>query len=191
MLSHVIPSRDVVHNVRPTVEGVGCGIGEAVRPAWMSHFLGTHANKVDAKGRVSIPAPFRTALRVLCPDGEVPLVLRNSHNHACVEGWPTRYFQELGTPLQLLDAFGADQDDMAVSIYADAQYVESDKEGRIVLPAGLLQHANLSDTVVFMGLGRIFQIWEPAAAERRATEAREHARARRLTLPGTPAAPAA
>ena len=155
----------------------------------MSHFLGTHANRVDAKGRVSIPAPFRTALRVLCPEGETSLVLRTSHNHACVEGWPTRYFQELGTPLQLLDAFGADQDDMAVSIYADAQYVESDKEGRVVLPSSLLQHANLTDTVVFMGLGRIFQIWEPVAAERRAAEARERARARRLTLPPTPAAP--
>ena len=191
MLSHAIPSRDVVHSVSANSQGGWLRDGEGVRPAWMSHFLGTHANRVDAKGRVSIPAPFRTALRLLCPEGEVSLVLRNSHNHACIEGWPTRYFQELGTPLQLLDVFGADQDDMAVSIYADAHSVESDKEGRIVLPGGLLQHASLSDMVVFMGLGRIFQIWEPVAAERRTAEARERARARRLTLPGTLAVPSA
>ena len=151
----------------------------------MSHFLNTHANRVDAKGRVSIPAPFRTALRTLCPDGEVPLVLRTSHNHACIEGWPTRYFQELGTPLQQMDVFGADQEDMAVSIYADALYVESDKEGRIMLPDPLMQHAGLTDTVLFMGLGRIFQIWEPQAGNRFMAEARQRAHARRLTLPGT------
>jgi MraZ protein len=154
----------------------------------MSHFLNTHANRVDAKGRVSIPAPFRTALRTLCPEGEVPLVLRTSHNHACVEGWPTRYFQALGTPLQQMDVFGADQEDMAVSIYADALYVESDKEGRIVLPDALMQHAGLTDMVLFMGLGRTFQIWQPEAGQRYMADARERARTRRLTLPGTPQA---
>ena len=154
----------------------------------MSHFLNTHANRVDAKGRVSIPAPFRTALRTLCPESEAPLVLRTSHAHACIEGWPTRYFQQLGTPLQQMDVFGADQEDMAVSIYADALYVEADKEGRILLPDALMQHAGLTDTVLFMGLGRIFQIWEPQAGQRFMAEARERARTRRLTLPGAPQA---
>ncbi len=154
----------------------------------MSHFLNTHANRVDSKGRVSIPASFRTALRTLCPEGDVPLVLRTSHNHACIEGWPTRYFQQLGTPLQQLDVFGADHDDMAVSIYADALYLESDKEGRIMLPDSLMQHAGLTDTVLFMGLGRIFQIWEPQAGHRFIADARERARSRRLTLPGVPQA---
>ena len=153
----------------------------------MSHFLNTHANRVDSKGRVSIPAPFRTALKALCTDG-ASLVLRTSHTHACVEGWPTCYFQQLGTPLQQMDVFGADQEDMAVSIYADALYVESDKEGRVMLPEALMQHAGLTDTVLFMGLGRIFQIWEPQAGQRFMAEARERARTRRLTLPGTPQA---
>ncbi len=151
----------------------------------MSYFLGTHANRIDAKGRVSIPAPFRTALRSLCREGEQPMVLRSSHNYACVEGWPTRFFEELATPLQQMQVFGEDEEDMAVSLYSNAHHVESDKEGRIVLPAVLMQHAGLSDMVVFMGLGRKFQIWEPAAAERRAAEAQQRAHARRLTLPGT------
>ena len=154
----------------------------------MSHFLNTHANRVDAKGRVSIPASFRTALKTLCPEGEVPLVLRTSHSHPCIEGWPTRYFQQLGTPLQQMDVFGADQEDMAVSIYADALYLESDKEGRIMLSEALMRHAGLTDTVLFMGLGRIFQIWEPLAGQQFMAQARERARTRRLTLPGTPQA---
>ncbi len=151
----------------------------------MGQFLGTHLNRIDAKGRVSIPAPFRAALRALSDEGAAPLILRQSHAHACVEGWPARVFEALATPLERLDVFGEDHEDLAQVLYSDAYPVESDKEGRIVLPDALVQHAGLSDTIVFMGLGRTFQIWEPAAAERRRAEARERARARRLTLPGT------
>jgi MraZ protein len=150
----------------------------------MSHFLGTHQNRIDAKGRVSIPAPFRTALRALSVEGAAPLVLRPSHNHACVEGWPACVFASLANPLDRLDMFGADHDDLAASVYADAYPVESDKEGRIVLPDGLMHYACLSDTVTFMGLGRTFQIWEPQAAQRRLAEARGRAKSRGLTLPG-------
>ena len=72
-------------------------------------------------------------------------------------------------------------------MYADAFPVEADKEGRIVLPDALVAHAGLTEAVVFMGLGRIFQIWEPAAAERRRAEARDRARAHGFTLPGVAA----
>jgi len=150
----------------------------------MGQFLGTHLNRIDAKGRVSIPAPFRAVLRALSADGAAPLVLRQSHAHACIEGWPPAAFDQLAIPLNQLDMFGQDHEDLAQVLYSDAYPVESDKEGRIVLPDVLVQHASLSDAVVFMGLGRVFQIWEPAAAERRRAEARERARERRLTLPG-------
>lgn len=151
----------------------------------MSQFLGTHTNKLDAKGRVSIPAAFRAALRAGSAEG-APLVLRPSHKHACIEGWPAEAFHALATPLDALDMFGEAHDDLAAALYADAYPTEPDKEGRIVLPAELVAHAGLGDSVVFMGLGRTFQIWEPTAAERRRAEARERARARGLTLPGTP-----
>ena len=94
----------------------------------------------------------------------------------------------IGRTTTTVDVFGADQEDMAVSIYADAVYVESDKEGRIMLPDALMQHAGLTDTVLFMGLGRTFQVWEPQAGQRYMAEARERARTRRLTLPGAPQA---
>lgn len=156
----------------------------------MTQFLGTHENKRDAKGRVSIPAPFRAALRAHAEAAGVAgaqLVLRPSHTHKCIEGWPAAAFQSLTEPLDRLDLFSTAHDDLAAALYADAFPVESDKEGRIVLPDPLTDHAGLTDTVVFMGLGRTFQIWEPAAAERRRTEARERARTGGLTLPGNPA----
>lgn len=151
----------------------------------MTQFLGTHQNRLDAKGRVSVPAPFRAALREGAENGGAgQLVLRPSHNHPCIEGWPVTEFRALAAPLDRLDLFSEEHDDLASTLYAEAFPADIDKEGRIVLPDSLVGYAGLSETVVFMGLGRIFQIWEPAAAERRRAEARDRARARRLTLPG-------
>ena len=152
----------------------------------MTHFLGTHQNRLDAKGRVSVPAPFRSALRVLGEAGGngTQLVLRPSHQHPCVEAWPAAEFAALSAPLNRLDLFSEAHDDMAASLYADAFPVDADKEGRILLPDTLVAHAGLTDAVVFMGLGRIFQIWEPGAAERRRAEARERMRTHGFTLPG-------
>jgi MraZ protein len=151
----------------------------------MTHFLGTHQNRLDAKGRVSVPAPFRAALRSRdeANGNGTHLVLRPSHQHQCIEAWPTAEFDALSEPLNRLNLFSPEHDDLAASLYADAFPVEADKEGRIVLPDSLAKFAGLTDAVVFMGLGRIFQIWEPAAAERRRSEARERARAHGFTLP--------
>ena len=150
----------------------------------MSVFLGTHQNRLDAKKRVSIPAGFRTVLRARAgdaADGDPLMVLIPSLKHACIDVWPMAAFLALGTPLNRLDTFSDDQDDMAIALYGDAQPIDADKEGRIMLPESMTAHAGLTDSVAFMGLGNIFQIWEPAAAERRRGEARSRARA--VTLP--------
>lgn len=147
----------------------------------MSQFLGTHRNRLDAKGRVSVPAAFRAALR---REGEpVGLILRPSHKHRCIEAWPAPVFEALATRLQDIELFSDGHDDMATALYADAYPLEADKEGRVLLPEPLVSHAGLSEGVVFMGMGRTFQIWEPEAAKQRRAEARERARIGGLTLP--------
>lgn len=150
----------------------------------MSQFLGTHQTKLDAKGRTSVPATFRAALRGGDESAPAALVLRPSHRHPCIEAWPAAVFESLAKPLDTLDLFSDNQEDMQLALYADASSVEADKDGRIILPDSLVQHAGLTDTVVFMGLGRVFQIWEPAAAAQRAAQARGRARLEGLTLPG-------
>jgi MraZ protein len=152
----------------------------------MTHFLGNHQNKLDAKGRVSIPASFRNALKMLCREGStatgVPLVLRPSHKQPCIEGWPEQEFAALARPLEQYEEYSDDHDDLAITLYSDAFELETDKEGRIVLPSELASHAGLSEAVVFMGLGKRFEIWEPEAAARRRAAARERTRDGRLTL---------
>jgi len=150
----------------------------------MGQFMGTHQSKLDAKGRVSIPAPFRTVLRCGASEGPVSIVLRPSHMLPCVEGWPVPVFESLGAPLETMPLFSADHEDLSAALFADACPVESDREGRIVLPDWLAQHAGVSDAVAFMGQGKSFGIWEPRAAEARRADARARALARGLTLPG-------
>jgi len=145
--------------------------------------MGTHQTRFDAKGRMSVPAPFRAALRAGSQDGTMALVLRPSHKHACIEAWPAPAFQNLAASFDRMDIFSADEDDLTTALYADAWPVEPDKEGRISVPESLVQHAGLTDSVVFMGLGRHFQIWEPQAASRRIASAREGVVSRGLTLP--------
>jgi MraZ protein len=156
----------------------------------MTHFLGTHQNRLDAKGRVSVPASFRAALKAL-GNGEngvgSPVILRPSHQYPCIEGWSQQAFEALARPLNDYDDFSQEQDDLATTLYASAYMMETDKEGRIVLPAELVAHANLTEMVVFMGLGKRFQIWEPEAAERRRAEASARANAKGLTLKGAAA----
>jgi MraZ protein len=144
----------------------------------MNQFLGSHQNRLDAKGRVSVPATFRAVLR---ETGDVngtgvQLVLRPSHFHACIEAWPASRFATLATPLEHYSPLSTEHEDLAASLYADAYQVEADKEGRIVIPDQLATHAGLREAVVFMGMGGTFQIWEPGAAERRRAEARIRAR---------------
>jgi MraZ protein len=152
----------------------------------MTQFMGTHRNRLDAKMRVSVPASFRNVLRLHGTE----LVMRPSHQYACLEAWPMPVFEGFAKPLQRLDLFGERQSALAVSLYADACSLEPDKEGRVVLPDHLVEHAQLTDSVVFIGLGERFHIWEPAAGLAFISAARERARSEALTLPGTQSAAA-
>lgn len=161
-------------------------LGEGEASNGVSVFLGTHQNRFDAKGRVSIPASFRAALRAQVKPDESLVILRPSHLHPCIEAWPSAAFASLAGPVEALDIFSDDHDDLAASLYADAYPIDADKEGRIILPDVLKRHANLVDEISFMGLGRVFQIWEPEAAAKRREEARSQAR--RMTARPNPAA---
>lgn len=154
----------------------------------MDHFIGSHHNKLDAKGRVSVPAPFRSILKKFSDAGDdspvASLVLRPSHQYPCIEGWTQHGFAALSAPLEAYDQYSAEHEDLAIGLFGDACSMETDKEGRIILPADMVAYAGLTDNVVFIGANKIFQIWEPAAGARRIAEAR--AKIRSITLRNRP-----
>jgi MraZ protein len=153
----------------------------------MALFIGTHQNKLDAKGRVSIPAPFRSVLKKMSHAGEgapvATLYLRPSHQNACIEAWTERGFEELSAPVaEGYNLFSQEHEDLVLALFGDACLMETDKEGRIMLPDALVAHAGLTDGVVFIGTRNTFQIWEPAAGARRLAEAKEKVKAAGLTV---------
>ncbi|QCE33968.1 division/cell wall cluster transcriptional repressor MraZ [Acetobacteraceae bacterium] len=143
-------------------------------------FLGTHCNRFDAKGRISIPAPFRAVLKKYAVSGQSLMILRPSHIHPCIEVWSSERFLSQTMPLAEYDPFSEEHEDLSTSLYAEAYPLDSDKEGRIIIPESLQRHALLEKEVAFMGLGRIFQIWNQGNAQKRQKEA--HLKAKSLTL---------
>jgi MraZ protein len=132
---------------------------------------------------VSIPAQFRAVLREGAETGE--LVLRPSHKYASIEAWPKAAFEALAKPMSLLDVFSDEEDDLSFMIYAGSVPARPDGEGRLVLPEALVAHAHLSEQVSFVGLGKRFEIWEPAALAERYGQALQRGLARNLTLPAS------
>jgi MraZ protein len=134
----------------------------------MALFLSTYTNKVDAKGRVSVPAGFRTSVSdqnfqgvVLIPSSRLPVL----------EGFGMATMQDLSQRFDRFDLFSRSDDDLeSLAFFGDATPLTFDETGRIGIPKELLAHAKIKDTAVFVGLGTKFQIWEPKAfAARRET----------------------
>ncbi len=161
----------------------------------MALFQATYHGKLDTKNRVSVPAPYRTQLKLgsanapLPANAATPLVIRPSHRHPCLEVWTERDFAALAAPLEKLDPFSVEYEDLSLTLFGDAEPMEADKEGRIVLPAKLIEHAELDQSrqISFAGHFRTFQIWDSALlaqrklAANKATNERDLLRARVIT----------
>ncbi|HPD82949.1 MAG: division/cell wall cluster transcriptional repressor MraZ [Alphaproteobacteria bacterium] len=146
----------------------------------MALFLSTHINKIDKKGRVSVPAPFRAELSEESFKG---IVLFRSNIHQCLEGFAWSYMQEIGKRLDNFDLFSSEQDDLATSIFGTAVQLSMDGDGRIILPADLIEFCTLDDRVSFVGMGAKFQIWNPESFEQRREIARQAVQSKGLTIP--------
>ncbi len=147
----------------------------------MALFLSTFINKIDRKGRVSVPAPFRSALA----DQRFPGIVafssfRDSYN--AIEASGMDRMERLSASIDRLNPFSDEHDDFASVIFGTSVQISFDGEGRIILPAHLRGHANIADQAAFVGHGATFQIWQPAALEAFQNEARQRAGAARETL---------
>lgn len=140
----------------------------------MKPFLSTVVNRIDAKGRVSVPAGFRAAVKDSSLNG---VICFPSLGEKSIEGCSQEQLEAFSDMIDELPPFSEKRDALAASILGSAHELTFDKEGRIKLPDVLLSHAGMNGEVMFMGLGRKFKIWNPetwaAAEERLAAMARE------------------
>ncbi len=135
----------------------------------MALFLSTFVNKVDKKGRVSVPASFRAALAGQSFSG---IVAFRSFKFPALEACGFDAIERLSHSLDSFPLFSTEHDDLAASTLADSRQLPFDGDGRIVLPADLAGHARIGDRAAFVGRGPMFQIWNPEAFERFQEEAR-------------------
>lgn len=121
-------------------------------------FMDTIINKVDAKGRVSLPADYRAIVKELNSE----IVCYRSLTAPCIEGCVEDLLEKLASEIETsTDFFSQTQDDLTNLIFGDAKRFTFDTTGRILLTEKLLKHAQITDTAVFVGKGRKFQIWNP------------------------------
>ena len=145
----------------------------------MTLFLSTFVNKLDKKGRVSVPASFRLALSGQTFQG---IVAFRSYKLPGIEGMGMDRMQRLSDSVDQLDLFSDAQDDLTATIFADTHMLAFDGDGRIILPPALLEHAKIEDSVAYVGRGATFQIWNPHTFEIHQQEARQRVQEKQATL---------
>ena len=126
-------------------------------------FLSTFENKLDKKGRVSVPASFRTYLLNLGYNG---VICYPSFNNNCIEAWPQDRIEKISNSIDSLNPFEEKKDYFATSILSESTSLQFDSEGRILITDKLLKHAKIKNKMVFVGQGKTFQIWEPSNYEK-------------------------
>lgn len=148
----------------------------------MALFAGTYENKVDKKGRVSLPAPFRAQL----PDGDGRLVyVYRSPNLPALEACDQSFMERLAESMEQFDMFSDAEAEMGAVILADARPLSLDGEGRIMIPPEYMEFANIANRVAFAGYGRRFHLWEPARLQAHTEESRTRVRGQTFRLKPT------
>ena len=135
-------------------------------------FLSSFENKIDKKGRVSVPANFRSHLNSLGYNG---FITYPSFNHPALEACSQDRIEKLSSTIDSLNPFEEKRDFFATSILSDSENLQFDTEGRISISSKLLKHANIRNNILFVGLGKTFQIWEPKNFEKFKNFARKKA----------------
>ena len=121
-------------------------------------FLSSFENKLDKKGRVSVPATFRSHLNSLGYNG---FISYPSFNHSALEGCSQDRIEKLSNTIDSLNPFEEKRDYFATSILSESENLQFDTEGRVSISQKLLNHAKIKSNVLFVWLGKTFQIWEP------------------------------
>lgn len=142
-------------------------------------FLSQYSNKIDKKGRVSLPSSFRS---VILSEKKSELILFKSLKFAAIEGCSYQRVEKIAERIENLDIFSDDQDDFSTSIFSEIIPTKLDREGRILLPEILKNYSNILNEVTFIGQGHYFQIWEPKAAVERQKKSRARLKYEKKTL---------
>ena len=142
-------------------------------------FLSTFENSLDKKGRVSVPSSFRAHLNSMGFNG---FITYPSFNNAALDACAQDRIEKLSESIDSLGPFEDKRDYFATSILSESINLNFDSEGRVSIPKKLLNHARIKSSIVFVGLGKVFQMWDPKLFEKFKTTARKKSYINRSAL---------
>ena len=145
----------------------------------MGLFLSTYVNKIDKKGRVSVPAPFRN---MLAQESYQGIIAYHSFVNNCIEACGFSRMERLSESIDALDPYSDERDAFAATILGGSVPLPFDGEGRIMLPAELQKQVAINEHVTFVGKGTIFEMWNPEQFKEHAVKAKEIANEKRALL---------
>jgi MraZ protein len=144
----------------------------------MAVFLSNFVNRLDKKGRVSVPASFRAALG----SDATGIVLFRSLQHDALDGCSIGHLEVLSQSLETQDLPPDIYELIETTIFGGSVQVPFDSEGRISLPQNLAIAVGISDVVAFVGRRKTFQIWDPKKFAAHDSASRSAARAKDISL---------
>ncbi|PZX16269.1 MraZ protein [Palleronia aestuarii] len=129
-------------------------------------FIGDHDNKIDGKGRLSIPADFRRELEDgdpnCAPGGKASMVLvYGDHRRNYLEVLPIKEMMKRAKKIAKMSNGSQKRDDLQKLYYRQASTLTVDDTGRIVLSAKIRDKLGLTDSARVVGNGETFLIWNP------------------------------
>ena len=155
----------------------------------MERFLSHFTHRFDAKGRISIPAPFRA---VLMKDGFEGLFTSPALEAPAQDCGGKALLAEIDALLGSMPPYSAARDAFATALLGAGEILRMDSEGRVLIDERTKARIGLTNEAVFVGQGHKFQIWRPESFEAHLEDSR--ARLRQLRSErgafGQPSAPA-
>ena len=142
-------------------------------------FLSTFENSLDKKGRVSVPSSFRAYLNSMGFNG---FITYPSFNNSALDACAQDRIERLSESIDSLGPFEDKRDYFATSVLSESVNLNFDSEGRVSIPEKLLKHARIKSNIVFVGLGKVFQIWDPNLFEKFKSTARKKSYSNRSAL---------
>jgi len=145
----------------------------------VDRFVSQYSLRLDAKGRVSIPAPFRA---VLMRDGFEGLYCYPALDRPALDAGGNALLNEIEELIARFAPYSEEREQFSAALYSTSEILKIDGEGRVVLTEALKSHAGITDAVTFVGQGYKFQIWEPGRFRAELAEATEKVRALKKQL---------
>lgn len=142
-------------------------------------FLSSYTSRIDDKGRVSVPASFRSTIE---SKGENLVYAYASFVNECIEVCTSDRIEYLEKMINDLELFSTDKDVMATAILSGCEPLQIDAKGRINLSERLLKSVGVDKDLMFVGKGKTFEIWNKIRFAEYYQKAREIARSKSIIL---------